>query len=159
LYFILLKIELKAFIINFALYMAIGRKDKEALAFELFMHTDKTQKEIAEIAQVAEPTIRKWKEKGKWDELKSAQTLTAGNIIRQLYLRLDDLTKEGTKLDADKIIKLANAVEKLSNKQATISQTINVFKDFIGYCMERDPELGKKINELQKNYINNKING
>jgi len=108
---------------------------------------------------VAEPTIRKWKEKGKWDELKSAQTLTAGNIIRQLYLRLDDLTKEGTKLDADKIIKLANAVEKLSNKQATISQTINVFKDFIGYCMERDPELGKKINELQKNYINNKING
>jgi len=47
LYFILLKIELKAFIINFALYMAIGRKDKEALAFELFMHTDKTQKEIS----------------------------------------------------------------------------------------------------------------
>jgi hypothetical protein len=144
--------------------MALGRKDKEALAFDLYMHTDKTQKEIVVIVGVTEKTFSQWKQKGKWEELRSAQTLTAGNIIRQLYMRLDEATKQTDKdgkavLDADKIIKLANAIEKLSNKQATISQTINVFKEFISFTMERDPELGKKINELQKLFINNKING
>lgn len=139
--------------------MAIGRKDKEALALDLFMHTDKTQKEIAEIVSVAEPTIRKWKEKGKWEELKAAQTLTAGKIIRQIYQRLDALTQEGAPLDADKIIKLANSIEKLSDRNATLSQTINVFKDFTTWLMERNPELGKQVNDLQKQFIYLKING
>jgi uncharacterized protein YjcR len=135
------------------------RAEKKQVAFDLFMNTDKSQKEIADLVGCNEKTLSQWKSKENWEELKSAQTLTAVKIIRQIYKRLDDLTQEGSQLDADKIIKLANSIEKLSDRNATISQTINVFKDFISWMMEKEPELAKKVNEFQKLYINSKING
>jgi len=135
------------------------RAEKKQVAFDLYMNTDKSQREIAELVGCMEKTLSQWKTKENWEELKAAQTLTASKIITQLYQRLAEITAQGQKLDADKIIKLANSIEKLSDRNATLSQTINVFKDFISFCMEKDPELAKKVNDLQKLYINNKING
>lgn len=137
--------------------MALSRADKEALALDLFLNTDKPQREICEIVGWTEKTFTEKKKKGKWDELKSAHTLTANKIISNIYKKLSEET-EKDRLDADKIIKLANSIEKLSDRQATISQIINVFKEFTTFTMELNPELAKKINEFQKKFIDHKIN-
>ncbi|HUH35137.1 MAG TPA: hypothetical protein VL022_04825 [Moheibacter sp.] len=130
--------------------------EKKAIALDLFMDTDKTQKEIAEIVQVTEKTIGKWKTDGDWELLKNATSITARNIIDNLYKRAFELS-ENPNSKPDDIIKIANSIEKLSNKKITVSQIINVFKDFTSWAFGQDPELAKAINLLQKKFINHKI--
>jgi hypothetical protein len=135
------------------------RADKKQIAYDLFMNTDKSQQEICEIVNCTAKTLSNWKTKDKWQELKSAQTLTASKIIRQLYMKLDELSQTQGALDADKIIKIANSIEKLSDRNATMSQAINVFKDFTSWLVGINPELAKQVNEAQRTYITHKING
>lgn len=130
--------------------------EKKAIALDLFMDTDKTQKEIAEIVQVTEKTIGKWKTDGDWELLKNATSITARNIIDNLYKRAFELSGNPNS-KPDDIIKIANSIEKLSNKKITVSQIINVFKDFTSWAFGQDPELAKAINLLQKKFINHKI--
>lgn len=131
-------------------------EEKKAIAFDLYMDTDKTQKEIAEIVGVTEKTIGKWKAEGDWDLLKNATSITARNIIDNLYKRAYILS-EDPESKADDIIKIANSIEKLSNKKVTVSQIINVFKDFTKWAFSENAETAKEINLLQKKYIDFKI--
>ena len=136
----------------------LSNKDKKKLALELYLNTDKNQKEICQLAGCSEPTFTKWKKAGKWEEQKGAYEITSSKIITRLYKKLDTLSQAET-IDADKLIKVANTIEKLSDKNATVSQIINTFKDFTGWLFKEDPELAKRVNSLQKKYIDLKING
>ncbi|WP_394749490.1 hypothetical protein [Spongiimicrobium salis] len=132
-------------------------KDKRAMAEELFMNTEKSQKEIAQIVHVTEKTIGKWKDAGNWEILRQARTVTANNIITNLYQRAYELSLEG-QVDADKLSKIASSIEKLSDRRVTISSIINVFKDFTGWAYGEDPEMAKAINDLQRKYVDHKLN-
>lgn len=134
----------------------LTRAEKQAIALDLFLDTDKTQKEIAEIVSVTEKTVTKWKTEGDWELLKNAETVTARKIIENLYKRAYTLSQDENS-KADDIIKIANSIEKLANKKVTISQIINVFKDFTTWAFSEDAELAKEINLLQKKYVNYKI--
>ncbi len=137
----------------------LSAKEKRDMAYDLYMNTDKTQVEICDVVDWSERTFSENKKKGNWDELKSAMELTSQKIIVNIYRRLQDATKEGVKLDSDAIIKLAKSIEHLSDRKVTISNIINVFKEFTSWLMNEDPELAKTINELQKKYVVYKING
>lgn len=130
--------------------------EKYAIAQDLFLETDKTQKEIAQIVHVTEKTLTKWKNEGDWETLKNASTVTARKIIDNLYKRAYALS-EDPKSKPDDIIKIANSIEKLSNRKVTVSQIINVFKDFISYAFNQNADLAKEINLLQKKYVDYKI--
>ena len=134
----------------------LSNDEKYAIAQDLFLETDKTQKEIAEIVHVTEKTLGKWKTEGEWEMLKNASTVTARKIIDNLYKRAHTLSEDPTS-KPDDIIKIANSIEKLSNKRVTVSQIINVFKDFTSYAFNQDAELAKEINLLQKKYVDYKI--
>ncbi len=134
----------------------LTREDKYSIAFDLYLDTDKTQKEIAQIVNVTEKTLTKWKNDNEWDLLKSAETVTARKIIDNLYKRAYALSQDENS-KADDIIKIANSIEKLSNKKVTISQIINVFKDFTTWAFGEEPETAKLINKLQRKYIDYKI--
>lgn len=134
----------------------LSNEEKYAIAQDLFMDTDKTQKEIAEIVHVTEKTLTKWKTQGDWEMLKNASTVTARKIIENLYKRSYDLSLD-PKSKPDDIIKLALSIEKLSNKRVTVSQIINVFKDFIAFAFKENADLAKEINLMQKKYVDYKI--
>ena len=138
--------------------MKLSRKQKKDLALDLYLNTNKTQAEIAAIVGVTEKTVSAWKNENQWEELRGAESVTAGRIIRNLYVKAKELS-EADIIDADKLIKIANSIEKLSNKKVTLSNIINVFQDFTTWAWKRDPELAKKINELQAEYVNHHING
>lgn len=131
--------------------------DKRAIALELYITTDKTQKEICDILNITEATFTRWKQEGDWELAKQAQTITAQNIITNLYQKAYEESMKDT-IDADKMIKIANSIEKLSNKKVTISQIINVFQDFTTYAFGEDAELAKQINVMQRKYVDFKIN-
>ena len=135
----------------------LTRKDKKALALELFLNTDKNGKEIVEIVKVTEKTYSKWKNEGDWELLKQAQTVTAHNIISNLYQKAFE-ESQSDDINADKLAKIAATIEKLSDRKVTISSIINVFKDFTSWAFERNPVLAKQLNELQRLYVDHKIN-
>lgn len=136
----------------------ISTDDKKSIALELYLETDKSQKEIALIVGVTEKTFSGWKIAGDWELLKQAQTVTVKNIITNLYNKAYDLSL-ADKVDADKLVKIANTIDKLQNKKVTISHIINVFKDFTTWAFSENPNLAKEINLLQKKYIDFKVSG
>lgn len=125
---------------------------KQQTALDLFLYTDKTQKEIAEILDVSEKTISKWAALENWDELKGASSVTAAKIVTKLYKKLDELA-DADKLDTDALIKTARTIEALTDNRVTIPQTINAFKEFTSWLFTKDSELAKKINDKQMDYI------
>ncbi len=131
----------------------LSRERKRDLALELYLNTDKTQKEICEIVGWTEKTFTENKEKGVWDALKGASTITAANIIRKLYLKLEELV-DAEKIDADALIKVTKSIEFLSNKKVTISQHINCAKEFTTWLFSAKPDLAKEFNKLQREFIN-----
>lgn len=135
----------------------LSYKEKESIAYELFMDTDKSGKEIAGIVGITEKTFSKWKNDGNWELHKQASSITAGAIITNLYEKAYNLSLE-EKVNADQLIKLATTIEKLSNKKVTVSQTINVFKDFIKWALPESPEIAKEINQLMRKYVDYKVN-
>jgi transcription initiation factor TFIIIB Brf1 subunit/transcription initiation factor TFIIB len=125
---------------------------KQQTALDLFLYTDKTQKEIAEILDVSEKTISKWAASENWDELKGASSVTAAKIVTKLYKKLDELA-DADKLDTDALIKTARTIEALTDNRVTIPQTINAFKEFTSWLFTKDSELAKMINDKQMDYI------
>lgn len=136
-----------------------SRKELKALAFELFMQTDFSQKQIADKIGISEVTISKWKSEGNWEDLKGAETITAKKITANIYQEMFKLSQAGSALNADKMIKLAATIEKLSDRRLAISHYINAFKDLSTFLFEKDPELGKRANLLMNEFIQEKING
>lgn len=128
---------------------------KRDIALDLYLNTDKSQKEICEIVDWSEKTFGTNKEKHMWDALKGASTITAQNIIAQLYIKLEAIVYED-KINPDALIKVAKSIEMLSNKKVTISQHINCAKEFCTWAFGIDPELAKKINKLQSQFITEK---
>lgn len=136
----------------------LGREQKRQLALDLYLNTDYTQKQICAIVGWSEKSFSDNKEKGKWEELKGAQTITAQKIIRNLHVRAYELSEQG-KFNADEMSKIAKSIEIFSDKRVTISSTINVFKEFTTWAFTRNPELAKQINILQQEFIQDKLNG
>jgi len=131
----------------------LSRDRKREIAFDLYMNTDKTQKEICEIVGWTEKTFTDNKEKGEWEALKGATTITAANIIKKLYLKLEVLV-DAEKIDADALIKVTKSIEFLSNKKVTVSHHINCAKEFTTWLFAKKPELAKDVNRFQRDFIN-----
>lgn len=125
---------------------------KQQRALDLFLYTDKTQKEIAEILDVSEKTISVWAASENWDELKGASSVTSAKIVSKLYKKLDELA-DADRLDTDALIKTARTIEALTDNRVTISQFINAFKEFTSYLFTKDSELAKKVNNHQMDFI------
>lgn len=125
---------------------------------DLFINTDKTQKEICEIVGWSERTFTSYKNKENWEEIRSATLLSPNVIIRNLYKKLADETADGKSIDPDKIAKLASSIEKLSDRRNTISAIINVFKEFTAFLMPLNSNLAKEVNTYQKQFIDHKLN-
>jgi hypothetical protein len=132
----------------------LSRDRKRDLALELYLNTDKTQKEICEIVGWTEKTFTENKEKGEWDAMKGASTITAQNIIKKLYLKLEQIVDNPDGINADALIKVAKSIEFLSNKRVTVSHHINCAKEFTTWLFSKKPELAKELNKYQNEFIN-----
>ena len=135
----------------------LSKEDKKALAYDLFMNTDKTQNEICDIIDIAPKTFTRWKQDGLWEELKGATTITAASITNNIYKKMHDMTSEGGNFNADALAKLARVIEVISDKKYTISQYFNVFKAFTNWLFPKDPDAAKLLNRYQKEFVDEEI--
>lgn len=135
----------------------LSNEDKKAIAYDLYMNTKKSQKEIAEMAQITEATFSAWKKKYDWEIHKQAFSITANNIISNLMKKAFEMSEQ-EKINADALVKVVKSIEALSDRKVTISNIINVFKEFTTWAFEQNPDIAKEINKLQRGFVDHKIN-
>ena len=131
----------------------LTRNRKQELALELYLNTDKTQREICDVVGWTEKTFTAHKERGDWQSLKGATSITAARIIKKLYIKLDKLADDDA-VNADALIKVANSIEKLSDKKLTLSHHINCAKEFTVWLLRQNPQLAQQLNKYQQQFIN-----
>ncbi|GHT15053.1 hypothetical protein AGMMS4956_14200 [Bacteroidia bacterium] len=138
---------------------------KKELARMYYMQGE-TQKAIAQKTDVSETTISKWVAAGGWEAKRAANNITRPELVMKNLLAINEMLNAYNnsddpekKLDADKMCKLANVIEKL-DKNTTVVDVIEVFIAFnkwlqfrMSFDPELTPELIKAINKYQDLYI------
>jgi DNA-binding XRE family transcriptional regulator len=134
-----------------------NKSEQKQVALDLYLYTPQSQKDIAEIVGVSEQTVCKWKEEGKWEELKGANSLSANQIISNLYKHALDLS-ENPAGNADAIAKIAASIERLKPTKVTLTNYITSFQD-LGRWLAKNNflEEAKILTKVQKIFINEQL--
>ena len=116
------------------------KPDQQRIARDLYLHTDKSQSEIAEILNVNRKTIFLWIKKGRWEEMKIAAQQGPGTILQHLYDHVHEINKK-IRSREDKCPFPAE-VEML---RKLLGMTKNIAKKNTGFYMEAFEELSHFI--------------
>lgn len=118
--------------------------------------------DIADKTGVSRPTITKWVKDNNWEEKRAANNITRQELVTKILRGINKIIENynnsddpNRTLDADKLVKLAAAIERI-DKKANVVDCIEVFMVFGKWLQYRStyddevtPELLKKINRLQ----------
>lgn len=138
-------------------------KDKQALAHDLFMRTDKTHKEIAQIVKVGADTIGDWVKKGNWKVIKSANSITRAQAIAEQLMQIkaiDDEIRAKQKgmpnpKQTDMKVKLKDIVRDL-DKSINLPDYITVCEELLRYANDAQPAQAKHLADLIKEFVHHK---
>lgn len=64
--------------------MALSSENKAKWAEELYVNSDLNQVDICEIVEISDKTLRDWRDKYGWEELKKASKITTPQLIAKL---------------------------------------------------------------------------
>lgn len=120
-----------------------------AEAERLYIHAQKTLREIAVLTGVSERTLGLWKKEGAWDKqrlLAQASSLGTVEQIHNQIVRVIEMMKDaddpGRYADQlSKLIAASNKIERAGGDLAT--QTVVVFEKFAVYVRDKSPEREK----------------
>jgi hypothetical protein len=126
-------------------------------AEELFLTTEKSQKEIAEQLGIDPKTLYRWIKQGHWRELKSATRRMPSVLVENIYEQLDDInysisqrergSRHPGKDESLTINRLINCIEKVK-KQTSQGQNIEFMMNFIDWVLPQNKDLA----DLLTNY-------
>lgn len=134
------------------------KDQKKQVALDLYLRTEKTLQEIADVVDINEKTLRTWRDKYNWETLRSAETSVKTEVIRNLYKKISELSKNDVEKTENikEIYRLSSIIEKL-NQNATLSIYIQVFQEFNEF-LKKQGKLGtaKEFNLQQQIFIKEK---
>ncbi|OXA83681.1 hypothetical protein B0A56_00740 [Flavobacterium columnare NBRC 100251 = ATCC 23463] len=130
------------------------RQKAEAYYIENF---EATQKEVADLFGVLQPTVSAWVNKYEWDEKRFNFHASPTKIKQLLQQELLHVASGGTpKLNADSISKLMSAVDKL-DKTADPIVVHKILKDLDLFISQIDPEFASKGTGFHKQFLQHRI--
>jgi transposase len=140
-------------------------KDQQILAHDMFMRSDKSLKEIAQIVKVSYDTVCEWHKKGKWKELKAANSVTRSQVINNTLLQLKELQDEiklrekkyPTPKESDTMIKLSNLIRDL-DKGLSLPDYISFTEEFLKFLNGANSDLAKKVADHAMEFVQDKAN-
>ncbi len=138
--------------------MALSSESKARWAEELYVNSDLNQNEICEIVEISDKTLRDWRDKYGWEEIKKAGSITTPKIIAKInQILFDEMEKVNP--DADQIVKYSKSIEYLKNKELVISDYVKMFRKFTEWLFVRNAESAKILNVHMKDFVNYIIHG
>lgn len=137
-------------------------KQKKEWASLLALKENMTQAEIAKKVGLSRQTIIKLAKEEKWEERRTAMTLTREEQIGNLYRQVGEINKaignrpEGerfaTSKEADILGKLSSAIKKMEG-DAGIADIISVGTRFVEFLRPVDLEKAKEVTRLFDAFI------
>lgn len=145
---------------------SLTKKQQAEYARTLYIKDSLTQKEIAMKVGVTEATIRAWKEKGKWDDLRAIHTISKPEMIRAWYGQINEINtaissrEEGKRYanskEGDTLCKLSQAIKSLESELG-ISELVDSFTQLIDWVKPQDLTKAKELGELIDAFIKSRI--
>ncbi len=123
----------------------------------MFIEQGMTAKAIAELIDVTEKTVGRWREEGKWDARRD-ENLAAPHKIREVLLQEMKNISQGkaSQVDADSLSKIARVMETISDK-INPQIVISVLKGFDNWMAEQEPKMAVTFLEWHKQYLQHVI--
>lgn len=118
-----------------------------------FIEEGYTCKVIAEMFDISEATLSKWRNVYKWDDRRN-ENLAAPHKIREILLKELRNVADGNKpkVDADALIKINKVVSALDNR-TSLPVVISVFKVFDLWMADNEPKTALLFTEFHKKYL------
>ncbi len=137
------------------------KSEQQQLAKELYLNTDKTQQEIADILNVHRRTIYLWMKNGKWEELKIAIRQAPAVIINDIYNHFDAINQRIYNRPPDErcpTMEEVNMMYKLLKMSNTISRQhtgayMEAYTELLKFINKKDHVLAKKVTNLADQYV------
>lgn len=140
----------------------LTNQQKKEWAKTLYLKENLTQQEIAERVGVSRVSVCNWARAGKWEEQRTALTLTREEQVRALYRQVANINKaieereEGkrfaTPAEADIIGKLSKSIKQMET-EVGIADIISVSTKFIEFLRPIDLEKAKEVTRLMDAFI------
>lgn len=140
----------------------LTNQQKKEWAKTLYLKENLTQQEIAERVGVSRVSVSKWACAGKWEEQRTALTLTREEQVRALYRQVAEINRiiaarpEGkrfaTSQEADVIGKLSKSIKQMET-EVGIADIISVSTKFIEFLRPIDLEKAKEVTRLMDAFI------
>lgn len=111
--------------------MKYTEKQKQS-ARELYVKSNKSQKEIAEMLSIPTSTLTGWVKKGEWERERASLSLSVDSLVPKILERINSDIDEG-KLSADALAKYCKQLRELNKSQLTINDYFQVMTKFIDH--------------------------
>ena len=133
---------------------------QQQLAKDLFLQTDKTQQEIADILNVNRRTIYLWVKNGKWAEMKNAAAQTPFTMQTDIHNHIAAINRRIKAREGDSCptMQEVEMLRKLINMSAVIDKRhtgayIEAFTELTTYIYHKDVDLAQKVIMHADNYV------
>ena len=133
---------------------------QQQLAKDLFLQTDKTQQEIADILNVNRRTIYLWVKNGKWAEMKNAAAQTPFTMQNDIHNHIAAINRRIKAREGDSCptMQEVEMLRKLINMSAVIDKRhtgayIEAFTELTTYIYHKDVDLAQKVIMHADNYV------
>jgi transposase len=144
----------------------LNNKQKKEYAQVLYTRQGLTGKEIAVKVDATEATISKWKDQGKWDNLKANLSVTKAQQLQDVYAQINELNtairnrKAGerfaTSSESDTLSKLSSTARNLET-ETSITEIVNTFVGFSDWLRGVDIDKAKEFVQLQDGYLKSRM--
>lgn len=119
--------------------------EQQELARDLYLHTDKTQSEIADILGVDRKSVYYWMKNGKWEQMKRAALQAPGVILQDIYNHIQAVNDKiyerapedrcPTMEEVNKLKKLIGITKDIPKKSA--GTYVQVFEELMRFAKKR----------------------
>ena len=136
------------------------KRSEQDLAKDLYMQTDLTQQQIADMLDVNRRSVWLWIKNGKWEEMKLAAKQMPGLILQDIFNHItavNDKIRERepgdrcpTMEEVEKLRKLINMTNSIKKKHT--GSYMEAFGEILCYVRKEDRELAAKLAPHIENY-------
>lgn len=141
----------------------MAKLEEKKFAYELYMHTNMSQKEIAEKVGVTEHTLSRWATDEEWSTRKAATSVTRKEQVHNYLMQLKELNNDihgrekkwPTASEADTIAKITRSIEVLEGK-AWLSEVIQITQELAKFINASDNALTLELMPHMDAFIQHK---
>ncbi len=138
-----------------------AKSKEQELAKDLYLHTGKSQSEIADILNIDRKSLYLWIKNGRWDEMKTAARQAPGIILQDIYHHIDAVNSNilnrepadrvPTMEEVNKLQKLLKMTRDIDRKSA--GMYVEAIEELVRYTSRKDIDFCKKLTKVANRYI------